>query len=85
MRGAGAGSEVALQALGVVAGVPAAAVLVQLLGAHLAAAAAVEDEPHAGGAPGGLNGAAALGGAHGGHQVDGSDQNKGHAHGLLHG
>lgn len=46
----GAGAEVALQPLGVVAGLRPAAVLVQLLGADLAAAAAVRHQPHARGA-----------------------------------
>lgn len=50
LQGGGAGPEVALQPLGVVAGLRSAAVLVQLLGADLAAAAAVRHQPHARGA-----------------------------------
>lgn len=50
LQGGGAGPEVALQPLGVVAGLRSAAVLVQLLGADLAAAAAVGHQPHARGA-----------------------------------
>lgn len=50
LQGGGAGPEVALQSLGVVAGLRSAAVLVQLLGADLAAAAAVRYQPHARGA-----------------------------------
>lgn len=50
LQGGGAGPEVALQPFGVVAGLRSAAVLVQLLGADLAAAAAVRHQPHARGA-----------------------------------
>lgn len=50
LQGGGAGAEVALQPLGVVAGLRPAAVLVQLLGADLAATAAVRHQPHARGA-----------------------------------
>lgn len=50
LGGCGAGAEVALQPLSVVAGLRPAAVLVQLLGADLAAAAAVRHQTHARGA-----------------------------------
>lgn len=65
-RTGNAGPEVALQPLGVVAGLGQAAVLVQLPGAHFAAAAAVQHHAHAGGALGHLQRTLAHGGAGGG-------------------
>lgn len=62
-RAGNAGSEVALQPLGVVAGLGQAAVLVQLPGANFAAAAAVQHHAHAGGALGHLQRTLAHGGA----------------------
>lgn len=65
-RAGNAGSEVALQPLGVVARLGQAAVLVQLPGANFAAAAAVQHHAHAGGALGHLQRTLAHGGAGGG-------------------
>lgn len=61
----GAGSEIAFQPLGVVAGLSFAAVLVELLSADLTAAAAVPDQPDSRGALGRLQRAVAGGGAGG--------------------
>lgn len=73
-RAGNAGSKVALQPLGVVAGLGQPAVLVQLPGANFAAAAAVQHHAHAGGTLGHLEWALAHGGAGrggGGHGVGG--------------
>lgn len=64
--GSEAGPEVALQPFGVVAGLPEAAVLVQLPGAHFAAAAAVQDDADAGRALGHLQRTVTRGGTGGG-------------------
>lgn len=69
LQSGGAGAEIAFQPLGVVAGLRFAAVVVELLGADLTAATAVQDEPDSRGALGLLLGAAALGGA--GERLDG--------------
>lgn len=61
-----AGPEVTLQPFGVVTRLGQAAVLVQLPGAHFAAAAAVQDDAHAGGALGHLQRTVTHGGAGGG-------------------
>lgn len=58
-----AGPKVTLQPFGVVARLREAAVLVQLPGAHFAAAAAVQDDAHAGCALGHLQRTVAHGGA----------------------
>lgn len=63
LQSGGAGAEIAFQPLGVVAGLHFAAVLVELLGADLTAAAAVPDQPDSRGALGRLQGAVAGGGA----------------------
>lgn len=63
LQSGGAGAEIAFQPLGVVAGLRFAAVLVELLGADLTAAAAVPDQPDSRGALGRLQGTVAGGGA----------------------
>lgn len=73
-RAGNAGSEVALEPLGVVAGFGQAAVLVQLPGANFAAAAAVQHHADAGGALGHLQRTLAHGGAGGGGGGDGGDR-----------
>lgn len=65
LQSGGTGAEIAFQPLGVVAGLHFAAVLVELLGADLTAAAAVPDQPDSWGALGRLLGAVAGGGAGG--------------------
>lgn len=70
LQSGGAGAEIAFQPLGVVAGLRFAAVLVELLGADLTAAAAVPDQPNSWGALGRLQGAAAGVGA-GGARLEG--------------
>lgn len=70
LQSGGAGAEIAFQPLGVVAGLRFAAVLVELLGADLTAAAAVPDQPDSRGALGRLQGTVAGGGA-GGERLEG--------------
>lgn len=70
LRSGGTGAEIAFQPLGVVAGLHFAAVLVELLGADLTAAAAVPDQPDSRGALGRLLGAVA-GGRAGGERLEG--------------
>lgn len=72
LQSGGAGAEVAFQPLGVVAGLRFAAVLVELLGADLTAAAGVPDQPDSRGALGRLQGAVAGGGA-GGESLEGGE------------
>lgn len=74
LQSGGAGAEVAFQPLGVVAGLHFAAVLVELLGADLAAATAVPDQPDARGALGRLQGAVAGGGA--GERLEGGEDSR---------
>lgn len=73
LQSGGAGAEIAFQPLGVVAGLHFAAVLVELLGADLAAATAVPDQPNSRGALGHLQGAVAGGGA-GGERLEAGEE-----------
>lgn len=74
LQSGGAGAEIAFQPLGVVAGLHFAAVLVELLGADLAAATAVPDQPDSRGALGRLQGAVAGGGA--GERLEGEEKTR---------